>query len=143
MISKLCEPEHLIIIILVLFAALVLMGTGRGLGKLLGPLVNKLLGRENINLTVNTGENGMAETRGAGLMKGGICDPEKCAPLVAIKGQQQRNIGDIEKLGNDIHDWTILFFKKLNFIQQQNAVILRAMVKNNQLKESDIPKEIP
>jgi len=143
MIPKLNDPEHLIIIILALLMAIALVGAGLGLGKLIGPLVNKLLGRENINLTVNTGENGMAETKGVGPMKGGICDPEKCAPLVAIRGQQQRNIGDIEKLGGDIRDWTVLFFKKLTFIQAQNNVILRCLVKNNQLNESDIPKEAP
>ena len=139
MIPRLNEPEHLTIIILALFAALLLVGAGRGLGKLLGPLVNKLAGREHLSLTVKTGDS-MAKTAAGGLV---ICDPEKCASLVAVRGQQLRNTGDIQGIKNEIHEWTTLFFKKLSFIQQQNAVILRALVKNNHLSEADIPKENP
>lgn len=141
MFERLCEPEHLGIIILALSIALVLMGAGRGLGKLIGPILNKFLGREQISLTVKTGGE-MPENSVRMPVKGAVCDPEKCAPLQRIKSQQERNVGDIERLNTGVHDLTELFFRKLTFIQTQNAVMLRAMVKNNQLLEADIPKEV-
>lgn len=72
-----------------------------------------------------------------------ICDPEKCVALMKVRQQQERNVKDINGVVSEVHSLTDLFFKKLNFIQTQNNVLLRAAVKNNQLSESDIPKEAP
>jgi hypothetical protein len=134
MLNKLCEPEHLAIIILVLLTALLVVGAGKGGGKLLLQLLKKVFGKEEIN--INLGGDDMAGVKGQVL-----CDPDKCTPMAKVKQQQQQNIKDIAGLSGQLHGLTDLFFKKLNFIKSQNEVILRAMMKNNQLSESDIPKE--
>ena len=64
MVNFLCETNHLLIIIGVLLAALIVLGSGKGIGTLLGPLIKKLTGKGD-GVTVNIGElpNGFVERR--------------------------------------------------------------------------------
>ncbi len=135
---QLWETHHLIIIILVLCLALIAVGSGRGLSPLIKAILKRLSG-EKVEVNIIEGNEAMAEKQQRETV---LCDPTKCTPMQIVILQQQRNVADIRTLGIEVHGLTDLFFKKLNFIKEQNAVILRAMVKNNQLSESDIPKEV-
>ena len=128
---------HEFILYIVIILLIVAFGGGPALKAIFNAIL-KIFGRGSSETNIIMSGVEMAE---ALPKKVTICDPEKCTPINLIKQQQKRNIEDISGLGEQLHNLTDLFFKKLNFIKQQNDVILRAMVKNNQLNESDIPKE--
>ena len=141
--KDLCAP-HFWAICLTIVVMLLLIGAGVALRPLLRKLLDALIKRisgEHVVVENIIGETGGDVPKDAKSGFQNICDPNKCAPLMTVKAQQQRNITDIHGFGEKMDHLTDLFFKKLNFIQSQNAVILRAMMKNGQLNESDIPKE--
>ena len=141
--KDLCAP-HFWAIILTIMVMLLLIGAGVALRPVLRKLLDAIIKRvsgEHVVVENIIGETGGAVAKDAKSGFQNVCDPSKCAPLMTIKTQQQRNITDIHGFGEKMDHLTDLFFKKLNFIQSQNAVILRAMMKNGQLNESDIPKE--
>lgn len=69
-------------------------------------------------------------------------DPSNCPAHGEEKGRSLRNERDIASLSKEFETFKGLIFKKLTFIKQQNDVMLRAMVKRNQIEEKDIPKEV-
>lgn len=140
-LKELCAPHFWAII---LTAAVLILFFGAGVAlrplirKLLDALIKRLSG-EHVEVNISGTWGAVPKDSKSGFQN--VCDPNKCAPLMTVKTQQQRNIADIQGFGEKVDHLTDLFFKKLNFIQSQNNVILRAMMKNNQLLESDIPKE--
>ncbi len=143
---QLVEP-HLWAIAIVLLVLLLLGPLFYGAGIALKPQIRKLLDAVfkritgmQTELNLKIGETG-EEMKRSPEQTTVVCDPEKCVGFVEIKQQQKRNVADIQTFNLKIDHLSELFFKKLTFIGQQNAVILRAMVKAGQLNESDIPKE--
>jgi hypothetical protein len=57
MAKLLCEPTHLFIIIGVLLLALVCLGSGKGLGALVRPLIQKLSGKSPVTVNVGAGND--------------------------------------------------------------------------------------
>lgn len=53
----LCDPQHLLIIIGILLLAMVLLGSGKGLGTLISPLIKKLTGKSDVVINVENDDN--------------------------------------------------------------------------------------
>lgn len=53
----LCDPTHLYIVIGILLLAMVLLGSGKGIGALIKPLINKLTGKGDVVVNVGGGES--------------------------------------------------------------------------------------
>jgi hypothetical protein len=90
MISRLCEPEHLAIIILVLLVALLVVGSGKGIGTMIGGLIRKFTGKGDVIVNVG-GEEGEGHRVGvtleelrAELFK----QPFHCADHAMVKERQ-------------------------------------------------------
>lgn len=88
MISRLCEPEHLIIVILVLLMALLIVGGAKGIGKSIGTLVRKFFGGNSVN--VNLG-GGMAKKSTECATCGLVVDPKNCPLHEAEHERSMRN----------------------------------------------------
>jgi hypothetical protein len=130
MITRLCEPEHLAIIILVLLVALLVVSSGKGLGALIGTLF-KRLGGKGAEVTVNVGED-MAKHDGTDAPHCPFTDPNKCPDHKAEHERSMKNESNIEKLFTAISD-----VKKE--IRDGNERVLLALVAGGQIKPTDIP----
>lgn len=131
MISKLCEPEHMVIIILVLLAALIAVGSGRGLGKFIGPLLRRFSGKSAVTINVGEGEmpNADSEKR---VPSCPLVDPGKCPSHQAEHERSIKNETNIEKLFVGLSD-----LKKE--IREGNERILLALVAGGHVKAENIP----
>ena len=95
--SKLCEPEHLVIVVLVLIIALILTSAGTGLGGVISAFLKKILGDKDVN--INLGGAAVAksvpkECEGCGL----IVDPTKCVMHQSEHERSKRNEAQIASL---------------------------------------------
>jgi hypothetical protein len=134
----LCEPHHLLIIIAVLTLALIAGGK-------LGVLIRNLIKPKgnNVNIINKIEEKGgeVADDNSDRAHHVYCPDPSKCPAHAEERGRSLANQKAINDMRQEAHEYQQIFFKKLAFIGQQNAVMLRAMVKSGQLAEGDIPKE--
>lgn len=96
MFNKLCEPEHLIIIILALVLALLVVGSGRGLGKFIGQVLKKIFGGTEVNL--NLGGDMSGKLKKECEICGIFPDPNKCPFHQAEHERSIRNETEISKL---------------------------------------------
>ncbi len=85
------EIHHLILIIVALVAALILVGGGKGLGKLVGPVMKKLIGKE-AEVTVNIGGD-MAGASKKDQPCGFMINPKYCP---AHEAEHERSIRNEE-----------------------------------------------
>jgi hypothetical protein len=128
-----CEAQHLWLVIATLFIALVAMAGGKTLSGLVTPVLKRVLNK-GPEVNVNFGGNSaMPEKK--------MCDPEDCPAHQAENQRSLQNQKEIRDFKGEFEIFKEIFFKQLAFIKTQNNVMLRAMVKNNQLEERDIPKE--
>lgn len=125
--AKLCEPHHLIIIILVLLVALISTGAGKGVGSLLGPIIKRIFGKGEV--TVNVGQ--MGEEMGRHSEKGEFCaiDPKNCRAHQAEYDRSQRNKDDIAQLKQSFEIFKTKFFEKLESIEAGITEIKIGMVR--------------
>jgi hypothetical protein len=96
MINRLCDPEHLAIIILVLLVALLVVGGGKGIGKLLGPILKKIFGG-GTEVTLNLGGEMAKKSRECETC-GLVVDPRNCPLHEAEHERSKRNEEEINKL---------------------------------------------
>jgi hypothetical protein len=148
-LKAVCQPYAWALII-VLVAIVFLQAAGMGLRPLLRAGLRRLAGGSEINVYEGTQEGRelvrhrdvtQVETAKHDLEMGGImalntkfCNSGDCQAF-------KRNEREIESLKTDVRKTNAVIFTKLTFIKNQNAVMLRAMVKGGQLNEGDIPKE--
>jgi hypothetical protein len=99
--SELCEPEHLIIIVLVLIVALLLATAGQGLGGVVSAFIKKVLGGKDVQININGGGDVAGDKRtipkeceGCGL----IVDPTKCVMHQSEHERSKRNEAQIASL---------------------------------------------
>lgn len=86
-----------LVVILVLMVALLVVGTGRGLGELAGLLLKKLLGKGDVNINIDGGE--MAGKKNpSSCATCTVTDPSTCPLHQSEHERSIRNEDGIEKL---------------------------------------------
>lgn len=130
MITRLCEPEQLIIIVLVLLVSLLVVSSGKGLGGFVNMLF-KRLGGKGAEVTVNVGEE-MVNHDDLGGPYCSLINPDKCPDHKAEHERSRKNEANIDKLFAVISD-----LKKE--IREGNERVLLALVAGGQIKVTDIP----
>ena len=128
MISRLCEPEHLAIIILVLLVALLVVGSGKGLASIIVPFFKKVFGsggtEVNLNLGGDVGKK-FKECEQCGLM----VDPAKCILHASEHERSIRNEQAIAELRGDLKATRTQLFGKLEGIETVLTEIKIAVAK--------------
>jgi hypothetical protein len=114
----LCDPTHLFLIIGILLLSVVLMGTGKGLGALIGPIIKKWGKGTEINLNMGKTDDDMGrKPKGECVQCGLIVDPTKC-PLHANEHERSlRNETGIRELVGDLKGTRKELFGKLDGIE--------------------------
>jgi hypothetical protein len=129
MIQQLCEPEHMIIVIIVLLVALLVVGSGRSLGKFIGPVLKRWFGSGGTEINLNLGDDMTKKHQGP------VClvDPTKCTAHEAEHERSISNEAKIEKLFTCVSE-----VKKE--VRDGNERILLALVASGHIRPQDIPK---
>jgi hypothetical protein len=98
--KEVCDPHHLIIVILVLMVALLVTGAGRGIGGVISAFIKKVVGGKSVEINV-VGGGSMAgerpvpkECEGCGL----VIDPTKCVMHQSEHERSKRNEAQIAQL---------------------------------------------
>ena len=131
MINKLCEPEHLILIVLVLLVALLVVGSGKGLGNFIGPLLKKLFGKGS-DVTVNIEGGEMSDKlKRSPCASCSITDPASCPLHQSEHERSLRNEKSISELwinyGELRKEVTAGFTRVTDSITATQQVILTAL----------------
>lgn len=116
MIARLCEPEHIAIIILVLLVALLVVGSGKGLASIIVPFFKKVFGsgtEVNLNLGGDVGKK-LKECEQCGLM----VDPSKCPLHSGEHERSLRNESGIKELGAELKGTRTQLFGKLDDMEK-------------------------
>jgi hypothetical protein len=99
MIQRLCEPEHLAIIILVLLVALLVVGSGKGLSSIIVPFFKKVFGNGSTEVNLNLGgDMGGKPSKESPCSVCGKFDPKDCPFHEAEHERSLRNENDIKAL---------------------------------------------
>jgi hypothetical protein len=138
MIARLCEPEHLLIIILVLLVAMLVVGSGKGIGTVLGGLIRKFTGKGDV--IVNVGEQGVQGVQGvqgAGLtlddLKTELTKRPHCTDHSLIKERQDGVMIKIEFLVEECKSiWGEI--KDIN----QRQIVLREKLPEQYINKGDL-----
>lgn len=128
MLSRLTEPEHLIIIILVLLVSLLIAAGGKGLGELIGPIIKKLFSK-GPEVTVNLGGDEVGRKPKECEQCGLIVDPAKCPLHSGEHERSLRNESGIKELGAELKGTRTQLFGKLDDMEKVLTEIKVAVAK--------------
>lgn len=133
MISRLCEPEHLAIIILVLLAALLVVGSGKGIGTLMGGLIRKFTGKGgDVTVNIERGSENPNTIENESKSPCSFMNPTTEYSYSAEHERSMKNQENIEKLFGAVSGLR-------TEVRESSERILMALVAGGQIKVADIP----
>jgi len=131
MVKHLClTPREIDIVIIVLLAALIALGVGKGGGKLLLMSIKKVFGKD---ITVNVADKKQCATS--------IIDPKKCPLHESEHERSMRNEKMIDDLKSDLQKTRGQLFSKLEIIEGMIVEIKVAMAQIIVVQEFNKKKE--
>ena len=133
MIARLCEPEHLLIIILVLLVAMLVVGSGKGIGTVLGGLIRKITGKGDVIVNVGEGEGEGHKGLTLADLKRELLFKPHCTDHSLIKERQD---GVMIKIGFLIEECKLVWveIKEIN----QRQIQLREKLPEQYINKSDL-----